>query len=49
MNNEVTEFIKDELNTKRIFVYILGLATKKSKEGKRLSVYTNQWTLRSTR
>ena len=42
MNNEVNEFIKDELNTKRIFVYILGLTIKKGKEGgKNLSILIN--------
>ena len=34
MNNEVTGFIVQELNTTRMFKYILGLAIKKEEKKK---------------
>ena len=33
MNNEVTGFIKVELNTAKLFEHVFGLATKNVKEG----------------
>ena len=48
MNNEVTGFIKDEINTSHLFEHILGLTNNKKKVGKQLAVYANQWRFRSS-
>lgn len=48
MNNEITGFLEEDLNTNESLEYILGIAKKKEDDGKQLSVYANQWRFRST-
>ena len=48
MNNEVTGFICDQINTNHMFENILGVSLKKTDKKKQLAVYANQWRFRST-
>lgn len=48
MNNVVREFAEEDLNTNELLENTLGIF-KKQDDGKRLSVYENQWTFCSTR
>ena len=47
MNNVVTGFLHDELNTKDIMLDILGLSEMKSKNNVQMRAYANQWRFRS--
>ena len=49
MNNTVTGFIGDELNTKDIMMDILGLSPAKKKSNQQMMAYANQWRFRSTK
>ena len=41
-NNEVTGFVKDQLNTSKMMEEILGLETKTKNKGKQTAVYADQ-------
>ena len=47
-NKEIIGFIPEEMNTKNMLENILN-TNKKTKNGEQLSVYANQWRLRSTK
>ena len=49
MNNEVTGFISDEMNTSEFFENILGLTLDKIKNKKQIAVYATKWRFRSTK
>ena len=48
MNNEVTEFNTEDLNTINLLEHILSASNKKDNKNKHLDVYANQWRFRST-
>ena len=49
MNNVISGYIEEELNTKDIMMDILGLSPTKKKSNQQMTAYANQWRFRSTK
>ena len=48
MNNEITGFISEDLNTTKLFEKILGFTLNTKDKNKQMAVYANQWRFESS-